>query len=660
VDRQPYGTWPSPITAQVVASQGLRLGAVCIDGPDICWLEGRPTEGGRIVLVRRSAGGTIADVIPPGFNVRTRVHEYGGGSFVVADGRAFFTNFSDQRIYTVDSGAPRERPPSPITAEGRWFYADLIIDAQRSRLVCVREDHTQPGRAPENALVSIPLDGHESAGEVIASGHDFYSTPRLSPDGTMLAWLAWRHPQMPWDGTELWTADVTDSGTLVHPVCIAGGPFESIFQPGWSPDGVLYFVSDREGWWRIYRSDRSGRSISPVLIDPPRNAEFGRPHWVFGSGTWASATASRMIAAYARAGRWHLAEIDVPAGTMQDVAPDLEPGEWLTADATHAVLVASSATHADAVLRIDLETGEAETLRRSSSLDLDPRMVSLPQAIEYRGGPDDATAHAFYYAPRNAACVAPPGERPPLIAIGHGGPTTAARATLDLRIQFWTTRGFAVVDVNYGGSTGYGRAYRERLRERWGVVDVLDIVSAVRYLVSQGKADRERLIIRGGSAGGYTTLAALTFQRGVFKAGASHYGISDLEVLARDTHKFESRYMDSLVGPYPEKRDVYRSRSPIHFVDRLSCALILFQGLEDTIVPPNQSAMMAEAARAKGLPVAYLAFEGEQHGFRRAETIVRSFEAELFFYGAVFGFEPADEIEPVAIANLGPDEEMGM
>jgi dipeptidyl aminopeptidase/acylaminoacyl peptidase len=661
--QQPYGTWPSPITARVVAAQGLRLGGVCIDGRDIYWLEGRPDDGGRVVLVRRTRDGVVADVTPAGFNVRTRVHEYGGGAYAVSGGHVYFTNFADQRIYAIRGGSRAPEPsdtttegdhcePRPMTPEGQWFYADLVVDAPRGRLVCVREDHTDPSREPVNTLVSLPLHGASSGGEILASGHDFYSTPRLSPDGSTLAWLAWRHPQMPWDGTELWIAEVNGSGALVSPVLVAGGPSESIYQPGWSPDGTLYYVSDRNGWWTLVR--RNGSTISNVLNDSGawNDSEFGRPQWIFGSATWAFAGPSRIVACYTRAGGWHLAEIDVPSGTMRDIAPELEPGEWLAATETEAVLVAGSATQAEAVVRIDLATGAAETLRRSSTLELDPAGVSVPEAIAFPSGPAGATTHAFFYPPRHAAFTGLPTERPPLIAISHGGPTTAAKATLDLKIQFWTSRGFAVVDVNYGGSSGYGRAYRERLRGNWGIVDVEDTVNAARYLVSQGKADPERLIVRGGSAGGYTTLAALAFRPGVFKAGASHYGISDIEVLARDTHKFESRYLDSLIGPYPERRDLYRARSPIHFVDRLSCALILFQGLDDKVVPPNQSAMMAEAVRAKGLPVAYLAFEGEQHGFRRAETIVRSLEAELFFHGAVFGFVPTDDIEPVAIANL--------
>jgi dipeptidyl aminopeptidase/acylaminoacyl peptidase len=451
---------------------------------------------------------------------------------------------------------------------------------------------------------------------------------------------------MPWDGTELWMARVTTSGTLDDPRLVAGGPRESVYQPGWSPDGVLHFVSDRDGWWRLYRARRN--EVHPVLADPPPDVEFGRAAWVFGTATWAFADRHRIVVSYTQGGTWQLGTIDGARGTLRPLPTTLRPHEWLAATPTHAVLVAGTPQRADALVAVDLETGADVLVRGAEGAGIDAKYVSVPEPIAFPSE-DGATAYAFYYPPRNGDCEAPPGERPPLVAISHGGPTTATRATLDVRIQYWTSRGFAVVDVNYGGSTGYGRRYRERLNGRWGIVDVMDMVAAARHLVDTGKADPRRLIIRGGSAGGYTTLAALTFRPEVFAAGASYYGICDLEVLARDTHKFESRYLDTLVGPYPDARETYRARSPVHFVDRLSCALILFQGLEDKVVPPNQSEMMAAAVRAKGLPVAYLAFAGEQHGFRRAGTISRSLEAELYFYGRVFGFTPADALEPIPI-----------
>lgn len=649
--QKPYGTWPSPITANAVAAQGIRLSHVAIDGDHIYWLEGRPHEGGRNVLVRRRADGRLEDVTLSDFNVRTRVHEYGGGAHVIADGVVYASNFADQRVYRIDT-ASAGAPPTPITPPGRWFYADATIDTRRGRLIAVREDHSEPSHEPVNALVSIPINGTESAGDILASGFDFYSTPRLSPDARQLAWFAWRHPQMPWDGTELWLADITADGGLVNQKRLAGGSSESIYQPGWMPDGRLYFVSDRNGWWTLYRVGDS----SPIPIDVPDGTEFGRPQWLLGTASWVPAGDWQIVVSYTRSGRWRLALLDVETRALTALADGLEPREWLAATDTHAVLVAGSTTTPDAVVQVELSTGHVETLKSSSTVTFPPTLISVPESVEFPST-DGGTTHAFYYPPRNSEYKAPDDERPPLILISHGGPTTATSATLDLRVQFWTSRGFAVADVNYGGSSGFGRAYRQRLNGQWGVLDVDDMVAAARFLVGTGKADPDRLAIRGGSAGGYTTLAALTFHPGVFKAGASYYGISDIEVLARDTHKFESRYLDTLVGPYPAAKDVYHARSPIHFVDRLDCSLILFQGLEDKVVPPNQSEMMAAAVRDKGLAVAYLAFAGEQHGFRKATTIVRSLEAELYFYGAVFGFAPADEIVPVQIDNLNGKRE---
>jgi dipeptidyl aminopeptidase/acylaminoacyl peptidase len=636
----------------------MRLGAVAVDGDDVYWIEGRPHESGRNVLVRRRRDGSTVDVVPADFNVRSRVHEYGGGAYVVSRGVVYFSNFADQRVYRLTFDAvglakAGHYDPIPITPEGKWFYTDYSIDRLRNRLVCVREDHSGDGEAV-TTLVSIPLDGGLHSGDVIASGHDFYSTPRFSPDCSQLAWLAWRHPNMPWDGTELWVADVAATGAIANARIVAGGRDESVYQPGWGPDGSLYFASDRDAWWRLYRTGATG-AVGAVIRDPPPDAEFGRPQWVFGTATWTFVGASHLVAAYTQHGRWFLADVNVESGAWRRIDTDLEPHDWMAADTSTptpaVVVVAASPTQADAVVRLDVSSGCAEVLRASSSLALDPAVVSLPTSIQFVTA-DGQTAHAMYYAPTNATYTAPPNDRPPLIAIGHGGPTTATNATLDLRIQFWTSRGFAVVDVNYRGSSGFGREYRNALRGEWGVADVADMVHAARHLVAADRADESRLVIRGGSAGGYTALAALTFHPGVFKAGASYYGISDIEVLAHDTHKFEARYLDRLIGPYPETRDTYHARSPIHFVDRLACPVILFQGLEDRVVPPNQSEMMANAARAKGLPVAYLTFEGEQHGFRKALTIVKSLEAELYFYGAVFGFTPADALAPIQIDNL--------
>ncbi len=638
----PYGSWKSPIAAAMIASGIVSLDQIVLDGDDIYWIEGRPAEEGRSVVVRRTPDGRTADVTPAGFNARTRVHEYGGGAYAVDGGTVFFSNFSDQRLYRQDPG----RPPRPITPPAPLRYADGIVDRPRGRLICVREDHTVAGREAVNTFVSLPLDGDGTdGGRVLVGGNDFYASPRLSPDGSRLAWLTWNHPNMPWDGTELWLGEIAPDGAVGRSDRIAGGPAESIFQPEWSPDGVLYFVSDRTGWWNLYRW-RDGRR--EPLCDMA--AEFGGPQWQFRPSTYAVESPGRLLCAYKTRGAWRVSELETETRTLRRLELSSTHVWSLCWGAGGAVFGAGAPTEFPAIVRFDPASRRPDVLRRASDLAIDPGYLSPPEAIEFptEGG---LTAHAFFYPPRNRDYTAPPGERPPLIVRSHGGPTGATSSTLNLDVQYWTSRGFALLDVNYGGSTGYGRAYRERLYGQWGVVDVDDCVNGARYLVEQGRVDGERLAIQGGSAGGYTTLCALTF-RSVFKAGASYYGISDLEVFRKETHKFESRYDQHLIGPYPERRDLYRARSPIHFVDRLSSALLLFQGLEDKIVPPNQAEMMFEAVRRKGLPVAYLAYEGEQHGFRRAENIQRTLEAELYFYGRVFGFPIADPVEPVRIENL--------
>jgi dipeptidyl aminopeptidase/acylaminoacyl peptidase len=614
-----------------------------VDGADIYWLEGRPTEGGRHALVRWRDG-QVREVTPEHANVRTRVHEYGGGAFAVSAGSICYSEFSDHRLYLLGP----DREASPLTPPGERHYADAVFDVARRRLLCVREDRTEEGREPVNTLVGLPLDGSAGPGVTLASGYDFYSTPRLSPDGSKLCWLCWRHPRMPWDGTELWVADVRPGGHLEHARIVAGADDVSVYQPGWMGDGSLIFASDRSGWWALERW--RGDTIEPVLRAPVPRAEFGRPAWTFGTSTWAPAGGPRLLVSYTTAGRWRLAVVNVSAGSLEELAPGVEPSEWVAATKAHAVVVGGGPAAPDRVLRVSLADGSTELLRAASVAGTGGAGVSVAETVEFPTA-DGLTAHAFYYPPVGRGCVAPTDERPPLIVISHGGPTSAASATFSPRVQFWTSRGFAVADVNYGGSSGFGRAYRQRLDGAWGVVDVDDCVAAARWLAASGRADPGRLIIRGGSAGGFTTLAALAFRPGVFGAGTSYFGVSDIEALARDTHKFESRYMDGLVGPYPDARETYRARSPRYAADRISCPLILFQGLEDKVMPPNQSAVMADAVRAKGLPVAYLTFDGEGHGFRRAETIVRCLEAELYFYGMVFGFSPADALPPVVIDN---------
>lgn len=636
----PYGSWKSPITSDLVASKTIWLSYIALDGEDIYWIEVRPNEGGRYVIVRRTPDGNISDMTPSPLNARTRVHEYGGGMYNVSDGTIHFTNFDDQRIYRQELGIA----PHPITPKTDLRYADIITDHRRNRLICVREDHRVSDREAVNTLVSINLKGSNS-GQVLVSGNDFYSSPRLSPDGSRLAWITWNHPNMPWDGTELWIGELRADGSLENAERVVGGIDESILQPEWSPEGVLHFISDRSDWWNLYRWLNG--QVEPLC---KMKADFSLPQWIFGISTYAFESANNIICMYTQQGIWHLASLDTTSGKIKNIKNPYTDVLSLHASSGLAVFAAGASNKSWSIVMLSPATRQIEVLRRSSNVQVDSEYLSSPNAIEF---PTEKgrTAYAFFYAPKNRDFIGPSEERPPLLVRSHGGPTGAASTVLSWNIQYWTSRGFAVVDVNYGGSSGYGRAYRQRLNGQWGVVDLDDCVNAALYLVREEKVDGDRLAIRGGSAGGYTTLCALTF-RNIFKAGASYFGISDLEAFGKDTHKFESRYMDRLIGPYPERRDLYKERSPIHFVDQISCPIIFFQGLEDKIVPPSQAEVMVQALREKGLPVAYISYEGEQHGFRRAENIKRSHEAELYFYSKIFGFKLADPVNPVQIENL--------
>lgn len=640
----PFGTWHSPINAALIASDSVGLAEPRLDGQDNYWLENRPTEGGRSVLVHYGENGATTDITPPGYNVRSRVHEYGGGAYTVAAGVVYFANFADQRVYrqTHDSA------PTALTPSTAFRYADFAVDAARQRLIAVREDHRATDGEPINTLVALDWVSEQrnaDGGHILLNGDDFYSSPRLSPDGTQLAWLSWNHPNMPWDSTTLWLARIAADGTLHNYVRVAGNATESVCQPEWSPDGVLHFVSDRSGWWNLYRW-RDG--LCQSLCE--KSADFGLPHWVFGQSTYAFLSTDTLLCTYTENSAWHLARLSMSTGTLTPLTTPYSEFSGLRSTGGHALCCVGAPNLDTAIVRIDPETGKASILRRASRNELDPSVLAIPQPITFPSA-NGRMAHALFYAPRNNNYTTPPNERPPLIVRGHGGPTAMASTALNLGIQYWTSRGFAVLDVNYTGSSGFGRAYRDALNGQWGIADVEDCVYGARHLVAEGRVDGERLAIRGGSAGGYTTLCALTFHD-TFKAGASLYGISDLEALAKDTHKFESRYLDRLVGPYPARRDLYRDRSPIHFVDQLNVPVIFFQGSDDKVVPPNQAQQLVNALRHKGLPVAYLLFEGEGHGFRQAVSITRALEAELYFYGKVFGFTPADALPAVAIDNL--------
>ena len=638
----PYGSWKSPITSDLIVKETIGLSQLRIYGDDIYWVEMRPSERGRQVIVHQAANGTRTDVNPPDFNARTRVHEYGGGDYVVQQGTVYFSNFADQQIYRqTPAGAPKRLTYE--STDDRVRYAEAIVDANRNRLICVREDHRAEGREAENCIVAVQID--DGAEMVLSSGNSFYSSPRISPDGLRLAWLTWNHPNMPWDGCELWVGEFEDDGSIKNRRLVAGNSGESVFQPEWSPDGILYFVSDRTGWWNIYR-DAHGAIECLVQME----AEFGAPQWVFGLSTYAFESADRIVCTFAEQGIWHLGLLNTRSKQLERIETPFTEISFVQAAPGRTWFRAASPTEPFAIIEMDLGTRERRVLKRGGAIDIDRGYLSEATPIEFPTE-NGLTAHGFYYPPQNRDFVGPADERPLLLVKSHGGPTSATIAILMLSIQYWTSRGIAVLDVNYGGSTGYGREYRERLNGTWGIVDVDDCVNGAKFLAARGDVDAQRSMIDGGSAGGYTTLCALTF-RDYFKAGASYYGVSDLEALELDTHKFESKYSDGLVGPYPERRDLYIERSPIHFTDKLSCPVVFFQGLEDKVVPPNQAEMMVDALRQKGLPVAYVAFEGEQHGFRQAKNIKRTLDGELYFYSRVFGFEPADQIEPVPIENL--------
>jgi dipeptidyl aminopeptidase/acylaminoacyl peptidase len=635
----PYGTWKSPITAERLTAHSIKFGSVVPAEDATYWTEMRPEEGGRNVIVRRDAKGDIQDITPKPYNVRTTVHEYGGGPFTPYGDAVFFVNYKDQRLYKQGLG----NEPTPITSNAEMRYADLVVDVERNRLICVREDHTGTGEAV-NGLAAVDLN-NESTGSLLVSGNDFYASPRLSPDDRRLAWITWNHPNMPWDGTELWVADILDDGSLDNAQIVAGGEEESIFQPEWSPDGELYFVSDAGGWWNIHRL-RDGKDESVLTME----AEFGMPQWVFGMSTYIFVSSSLIVCAYNQRGFWHLAKLNIDTRQLEEVEQPYNAVFGLWGQREKITFIGASPTEPRTLVELNGRSFETQLIRRSSEGVEEEGYLSVPEVIEFPTS-EDRTAFAYFYAPQNSDYELPTEELPPLVVMSHGGPTGSTTAALDLGRQFWTSRGVAVLDVNYGGSTGYGREYRMRLNGNWGIVDVDDCVNAAKHLVERGLVDGGRLAIRGASAGGFTTFAALAF-RDFFHVGASYFGVSDMEILAKETHKFESRYTDILVGPYPEAVDLLRERSPLYHVDKLSSPMILFQGLEDRIVLPNQSEMMADALRKKGIPVAYIPFEGEQHGFRQAKNIIRSLEAELYFYGKVFSFEPADQIEPVTIDNI--------
>lgn len=636
----PYGTWESIVSTSLLTAQGARLSNPILDGETLYWLESHPSEGGRVGLWRQSPEGTPELVVPAPYNVRTRVHEYGGGAYAVRLGVVVFSDFTSGRVYRLSDDGPV--PLTPSSSDFR--YADLRVHAGRGLVLAVRETHS-PTAEPVNEIVALRLD-EEGPGTVLVSGADFYSDPQLSAD-CELAWTQWDHPAMPWDATLIQRGVLADDLTVSDVVPVAGGPAESALHPRWAPGGDLIFVSDRTGWWNL-----DAQSDSSITALHPDDAEYAGPQWGLGMSPYVALSTTHVLATRTSVGVTSLVVIERGTGESMTVLPAGGTESLTSWGGTAAALIAAP----DQPLRlatIGLESGQWTDVRHASSESLPPEWISMPQQVSWTStvATSPGEVHGLYYPPTNPSFTAPDGSLPPLIVESHGGPTAAASSAFSLSTQYWTSRGFAVLDVDYRGSSGYGRAYRDALQGNWGLLDVADCAAGALAMAAAGLADPSRLIVRGGSAGGYTTLQSLV-STSVFTAGVSYYGIGDLEMLARDTHKFESRYMEGLVGPYPAAAQIYRDRSPIHHLDELSAPMLLLQGADDMVVPPNQADEMAAAVRAKGLPVALIVFEGEGHGFRRADTITAATEAELSFYGRVFGFTPADDLPPIQIDNL--------
>ncbi|MDP1521245.1 S9 family peptidase [Porticoccus litoralis] len=640
----PFGCWASPIVPELLTNGLPGYAFPQFDNGNLYWLETRPWENGRSVVVRRRADGAIEDAFPAPLSCRSKVHEYGGSPYIVSGNVMYFCLYDDQRVYALTLDDP-EALPQPITPDAKYCFADFCVDQTRQRLICVMEDHSQSGE-PQNLVAAIPLSG-DMALQRLCEGEDFYAYPKLDNNGQQLCWISWNHPDMPWDNTRLWLSTLDNDGLPGTPELIAGQGDESVTQPRWSPDNHLHFVSDRNNWWNLYRLGDT-HQIEALL---PMSAEFATPLWTLGMSNYDFLGDGAILCSYTADGSWFLATLSPDSQTLKPVETLYTQISDIYCQGECGWLVGAAPQLSAELAQWTTDDRNLTTVARGEPLGIDDGFLSRPQPISFPSG-DNAVAHGFYYPPSNPDYTAPENSKPPLIVVCHGGPTGATGTSLNLKLQYWTSRGFAVLDVNYRGSTGYGRDYRHALDGQWGIVDVEDVVAGTRYLIDQQLVDRKKVAIRGSSAGGYTVLAALCFED-IFRAGACLYGIGDLETLARDTHKFESHYLERLVGPYPEQQETYRARSPIHHVDRFDCPVIFFQGLDDRVVPPEQALTMVKALRQKQMAVAYLPFEGESHGFRKAETIKTALEAELYFYGRVFRFKPADQLPITPIFNIG-------
>ncbi|MFT5711075.1 MAG: dipeptidyl aminopeptidase/acylaminoacyl peptidase [Halioglobus sp.] len=634
----PYGSWPSIVTAASVVEGSRGLSSLSYDSGYVYWVESRPEEGGRNTIMRWKEHMAAEEVLPAPWNVRTRVQEYGGRSMLVVDGTVWFSNFVNQRVYRFLPG----EAPVAITPEADLRYAGCIFDRARNRLICVREDHRVLGE-PKNTLVALPLEG-VSEGEVLFDESDFVSAVSLSSDGSRVAFTSWLHPNMPWDNTSLWSAGFDDEGFLADRNLHNKGGAESVINPQWGDDKQLYAISDRDNWWKIYKVNEQRFSAVNSGLE---EVEIGGPDWLIGQNYYQLLSDEKILVQVMKAGVEHLAILDSASQSTKPLSlASVSIADVLAVDNRLFVINAANDKAAE-LLETDMKGNVLSLIRTASNSTLDPAWVPEYQLVSFPTG-GGATSHGIYFPPTNPDASGPKGETPPLIVSVHGGPTGIATPGFNPKHIYWTSRGFAVLDLNYRGSIGFGREYRRSLYGQWGVADVEDAVAGATWLADQGLVDPKRLLIRGGSAGGYTTLAAHAFHS-AFAAGASYYGISDLEALATDTHKFESRYLDQVIGPYPERKDLYQNRSPINHLEGFSAPLLLLQGLDDPVVPPSQSEMIFEALKAKGVPTAYLAFEGESHGFRKAENQIRSLEGELYFYSQVLGFKTAEELPKITI-----------
>ncbi|XP_048226702.1 uncharacterized protein LOC8260869 [Ricinus communis] len=662
----PYGSWKSPITADVVSGASKRLGGTAVDGNGrLFWLESRPTEAGRSVLVKEAdkQGDKTTDITPKDYSVRSTAQEYGGGAFTISGDTVIFANYKDQRLYkqSVDS---RDSPPVPLTPDygsPSVSYADGVFDSRFNRFVTIMEDRRLSSMDAVTTIVTVGLsDENIQEPKVLLSGNDFYAFPRIDPKGERIAWIEWGHPNMPWDKTELWVGYISENGDVYKRICVAGcdtAVVESPTEPKWSSTGELFFITDRRsGFWNLYKWVESVNEVQALY---PLAAEFSRPLWVFGTNSYEliqNNEGKHLIAcSYRQKGRSYLGILDYAESSLSLLDIPFTDIDNISSGNNCLYIEGASAVHPPSVAKLDLDDRGSKVADFKIVWSSSPDSLkyasyfSLPEFIEFPTEVPGQNAYAYFYPPSNPMYQASPEEKPPLLLKSHGGPTGDTRGILNPSIQYWTSRGWAFVDVNYGGSTGYGREYRERLIKNWGITDVNDCCSCAKFLVDTGKADGERLCITGGSAGGYTTLAALAFKE-TFKAGASLYGVADLSMLRAETHKFESHYIDNLVG---DEKD-YFERSPINFVDGFSCPIILFQGLEDKVVAPDQARTIYNALKKKGVPVALVEYEGEQHGFRKAENIKFTLEQQMVFFARLVGhFNVADEITPIKVDNIG-------